>query len=626
MANDVTVTFGAKIDELTKAVDGVKQQLGSIEQHTTNLGSAFLKLGALVGVAFTLGGLNEFARKMADSGLEAERTAAMLGITAWQVGQLSSLAKLTGTSLDSLVVSIERMSLNVQHATRDALGPQAQALKVLGLNTRDLIGLKGDEFFYKMAEAVGKFNPSLNLTNALMQIGGRNIGQMVPLLLQGAEWLRRFQEAAAQTKIGTQGFAEAASDTHVRLTLLDMATSGLQKQLYLQLKPALDTVTDQMRKFVMEIRNSIADGGTWYYVVQSIAEVLKALSVAGAGVAFMFRFLSAEAKAFWNNTGTNADEVKAQLVKDLDEMSKKFKETFDGLYGNKSKTSITAGGRLDAGAIEDARNQVEILKSIIDQQAAIEKTTFENRKTLLDADVATYKRTQLQKLDAARELDFQIYSIEYNAQTAKMLLYAQGTKEYEEEQKKLVLLAQKYQQQIVRDSVARTQQVASEWKGVFDTLQTSVNGQLRGLLEGTTTWSQAFLNIMEDLAIKTIEKLMEIYIWQKLVGIATGTGVGPSELFNLTSILPSFAVGTPYISRDGPAVLHKGEMVIPADFSEAIRQGTAQLGSGGGSTTIAVQAWDGASVSAWLRGGGARMLARSLSDHWQTSPGDRPQY
>lgn len=621
---DVTVTFGAKIDQLTQAVNDVKGQLSSIEQSTVQVGNAFKSLAGFIGLAFTVAGLTEFTRKMADSGLEAERTAAMLGITGYQVGQLSSIAKLSGMSMETMTLSIERLALNAQHATRDALGPQAQAFKVLGLNTKDLIGLKGDEFFYKLAEAVGKLNPSLNLTTALMQAGGRGVAQMVPLLLQGTEGIKKFQEAAAQTKIGTLGFSEAANDTRIKLTLFDMAVSGLQKQLFLELKPALDAVTTQMQAFIMEIRQSIADGGSWSYVVKGITEVLKGLALAGAGVAFMFRFLSAEAKAFWNNTGTNSAKVKEELIKDLDDMAKKFKDTWDGLYGSKAPVSVSVRNRGDAGAIEDAKNQIDILKAIIDQRAVIEKTGYENSKTLLDADVATYKKTQLQKLQSIQDLDFQIYSIEYNAQSQKMLLYAQGTKEYEQEQKKLVEIAQRYQQQIVKTQVQVTQEIAAEWKGVFDTMSSSVNGQLRGLLEGTTTWSQAFLNIMEDLAIKTIEKLMEIYIWQKLVGLATGTGISPMSA--MMAIFPSFAVGTPYISRDGPAVLHKGEMVIPADFSEAIRQGTATLGGGGGQTSIAIQAWDGASVSAWLRGGGQRMIARAVSEHWAVNPTDRPTY
>lgn len=674
MADDVTVTFGAQIDRLTAAVNDVKSQLGSIESAATSVGNTFLKVGALIGVAFSLGGLNEFARKMAESGLEAERTAAVLGITAWQVGQLSSLAKLSGTSLDAMVLSIERLALNAQHAARDGLGPQAQAFKVLGTNAKDFIGLKGDEFFLKLADAVGKFNPSLNLTTALMQAGGRGVQQLIPLLLQGSEGMKRFQEAAAQTKIGTMGFAEAAAESHIKLTLFDMAVSGLQKQLFLQLKPALDAVTDQTRKFVMEIRNSIADGGAWFYVVQSLAEILKGLALAGAGVAFMFRFLSAEAKAFWNNTGTNADEVKAQLVKDLDDMSKKFKETFDGMYGPKPKTHVDVGGKQDAGAIADAKNQIEIMKSMIDQKATIEQTGYERSKILLEADVATFKMFQIDKLRAEQDLNYQIYSIQYNAQTQKMQLYAQGTKEYEQEQKKLVEISQRYQLQIAQQQVAITKELAAKWGEAFGAISGAVTGQLRGLLEKTTTWSQAITNIFEDLLLKFIDVVAQMGVkWaagqmaQMMATQSAGEAALPIKIARFESDLaaaaalaaanayaslaafppaalaaaaaavgaieglgqagiPKFAAGSPFISRDGPAVLHKGEMVIPADFSEAIRQGTASLGGGGGQTSVSIQAWDGASVASWLRGGGARSIARALSDHWQTSPTDRPQY
>ena len=43
--------------------------------------------------------------------------------------------------------------------------------------------------------------------------------------------------------------------------------------------------------------------------------------------------------------------------------------------------------------------------------------------------------------------------------------------------------------------------------------------------------------------------------------------------------LPTFAVGTPNVPRDMLANIHRGEMIVPATFSEGVRNGSVTLGS-----------------------------------------------
>jgi len=133
------------------------------------------------------------------------------------------------------------------------------------------------------------------------------------------------------------------------------------------------------------------------------------------------------------------------------------------------------------------------------------------------------------------------------------------------------------------------------------------------LLFGTTTWAQAMKTIWQGLAVKIIEHIedmiVELLLWK---AVQASLNIFTGGLFGGVSKLFGFAEGTPYVPQTQLAVVHQGEMIIPADQAAAIRGGEAGIGGGGSSINITNQitAWDGASVASWLRGQGGQMLAR----------------
>lgn len=83
-------------------------------------------------------------------------------------------------------------------------------------------------------------------------------------------------------------------------------------------------------------------------------------------------------------------------------------------------------------------------------------------------------------------------------------------------------------------------------------------------------------------------------------GSSGGGGAG-GRSFALTP----YATGTDYVPRTGPALLHKGEMVIPARQAERIRQG------GGMTTNINVNL-DGKSIRATSAREASRIIYETL--------------
>src|SRR6516162_2722099 len=155
MTDSARVNFSASVGALINGVEDAKKAIESVKESTDKVTEGARHLLEAFGIAFSVEKISEFIEHMAGLGLQTERT------TAEETGVLGGIAKLTGMSMEGLTSSIERMSLGIQRSTRDAMSPQSEALKALGLNAKELIGLPATEFFSRLADAVSQFNPSL---------------------------------------------------------------------------------------------------------------------------------------------------------------------------------------------------------------------------------------------------------------------------------------------------------------------------------------------------------------------------------------------------------------------------------------------------------------------------------
>jgi hypothetical protein len=135
----------------------------------------------------------------------------------------------------------------------------------------------------------------------------------------------------------------------------------------------------------------------------------------------------------------------------------------------------------------------------------------------------------------------------------------------------------------------------------------SFDTMLKGVLLGTQTWQEAMQRVFQNLALSFIEAVAQMILqWGAfaLLGapianpFASGAGGIGGLIGGIGSIL-GFAGGTWSVPADMLAVVHAGEMIIPADLSASIRGGQASVGGAGGAapTFVAnIQALDARSV------------------------------
>jgi hypothetical protein len=706
MANeDVQLTFGANTAQFTAALKSVQGQIGQLQGYVGQLAGYFGQLnniGTLVAGTLATLGLESFVRKMVESGVETERMAISLGVTVTQLTRIKAAAGLAGVDADRLALTLERLSLNVQRSTRDAFSPQSEALKVLGLRAKDLIGLSADQYFDKLAAAASKFNPSLNLTNALMQLGGKSMADMVAAFVRGGAEFKSLIDSIAKANAYTAQFAQAADETHLKLGYMDAVVSGLSKRMFVELKPAIDAIIESNRIFVQSINKSIDSGGAWSLVLKAVGFFLKDLYGIILLVNLALMELAAVAKFSFdtikNHGIPNIKELKDQTLEALDA----YKKSMDRLTGVTTETKNFADAMKSAreelakmltglrgtesavGTFADrwhqamvalgkeakpldfeGRERLQMMQAQMESEIKLRDSAFEHESLLLERSLLLNQTTEARKVQAVGAASQARYADQVALLQKEMALEGLKPPEIAKIQAQIKEVEAKAANERLKTQTDYMKQVQGEWKEVIDTLQNSWDNQLRGLLQGTTSWKNAMKGVFTDLVLFAIKKFEELLIIKpilaalsdsfspatffsdifavikKLIGqVFTGAtaffapelgpaapAAGAAVAAATEAAALSYDTGAWSVPQTAHALVHRDEMILPVDFASAVRSALTGGAMGGASNlTLSLQAWDAASVQRWLRSGGADMLARAVSAQYNQNPTIRPRY
>jgi hypothetical protein len=293
------------------------------------------------------------------------------------------------------------------------------------------------------------------------------------------------------------------------------------------------------------------------------------------------------------------------------------RKAFDGLGDQTARA---------AGQIRDMGTEIKLLH-----------LGLAERKIVLQAEAQQFAITQNQKFALLEEETEKEYQAELALLESKLVL---GGREVEENRKwldKIELLKAKHNIDMVKLDAQAIAEQTKEWNKGLSMITSSFNTQLRGLLAGTTTWSQAWKKMLGDMIIKFIEfgeQMLQNWIAVELAkttasimgntarkasdeagtaaSLATTLAaaikaitIDASKVFggvfgflapemgpaaaapaaaaagSVLATTPSLDVGG-YVMRSGLAMVHQGE-VIPA---AQVRMPYAGNGTGGGDTHL----------------------------------------
>lgn len=170
------------------------------------------------------------------------------GMSTTALTQLDHAADLAGVSTEQLGVSFKFMQKTLVEAVQGS-SRQAEAYQRLGLSARELVNMKPEDAFKRIADALSKVeNPALR-TSLAIQVFGRAGAAMIPMLKEGAKGLADAAEEANRFGLTINrvqaGQLEAAA---VSLKKVGELAQGSARQFAVGLAPAISTVTERLLK------------------------------------------------------------------------------------------------------------------------------------------------------------------------------------------------------------------------------------------------------------------------------------------------------------------------------------------------------------------------------------------
>jgi hypothetical protein len=213
----VRVVFGADIAQLQEGIKKATDALGSFGKAASVVAAG---TGLEKAVERTFDAIVESVNKAIDSADKLAKASQKFGIPTDNLQVLAHAAELSDVSLEELGASVAKLSKNMI-AAEGPTSDQAAAFKALGLSVNDLIKLRPDEAFLKVADAISRYADGTTKTAAVQAIFGKGAANLIPILNQGSAGFEELKKRMQDTGQIMSGAALAAAEKY-KDTLTDL--------------------------------------------------------------------------------------------------------------------------------------------------------------------------------------------------------------------------------------------------------------------------------------------------------------------------------------------------------------------------------------------------------------------
>lgn len=171
------------IDATLKNIQGQLKTLeGDFQKSFSRINSVAQTALSAIGVGMLTG----FAKSVIDIGDNLSDLSDITGLTVETLGGLRVVAEQNGTSLDAVAKGVLKAQKNLGEMNEDGQGA-AKALKILGLNAKEMIELSPDDFMLRFAQALGKVGNQNERAAIAAAVLGRSGAELNRVFLQIAE-------------------------------------------------------------------------------------------------------------------------------------------------------------------------------------------------------------------------------------------------------------------------------------------------------------------------------------------------------------------------------------------------------------------------------------------------------
>ncbi|HUU53129.1 MAG TPA: phage tail tape measure protein, partial [Candidatus Bathyarchaeia archaeon] len=196
MANDITagkafVIFGAKFGPLDKALKKLNAKVRKTGDSLTAIGARMTAVGTAIVAPFAAS-----TKAFSTFGDSIAKMSRRTGVSTEALSGLAHATELSGSTLAVLEKGLRGMARGLFDAKRGT-GEMKDAMTELNLKYTDLEGLSPEEQFFKISDAIkGVQDPTIKAALA-MKIFGRAGSELVPLMDEGSDGMRKMMKDAA---------------------------------------------------------------------------------------------------------------------------------------------------------------------------------------------------------------------------------------------------------------------------------------------------------------------------------------------------------------------------------------------------------------------------------------------
>jgi|SaaInlV_130m_DNA_3_1039695.scaffolds.fasta_scaffold00035_43 hypothetical protein len=231
------------------AKDNTRTAFKSVESKMGRLNRSFGGIRTqMAGVGAAIGGL--VGKNIAQSVDKMHKLSVRLGTTTEALSKLGYVAKISGVSFNTMTMGLQRMTRRIAEASHGA-GEAQGALRELGIDARKLAGMKLDDQFSVLAEALSKVGNQSDKVRLAMKLFDSEGVALLQTMENGAKGVSKL--SSELDKLGgtiSGANAKAIADMNDSWGRLSEAIGGVATKITASVAPAITGLNDAMTLLV----------------------------------------------------------------------------------------------------------------------------------------------------------------------------------------------------------------------------------------------------------------------------------------------------------------------------------------------------------------------------------------
>lgn len=173
------------------AVDATTAAFRSVQGNINSLNNSLRSIAGPLTAAFSVAAIGAFAKSLINAADRLQDVSEQTGIAVSTLSALGNAAQLNGSNADSLNTALVKLNRSISDAAGGSK-EQLEAFKAVGVTLEDLQGLSPEQVFLKISDAFAGAENGANKTAIAMALLGRSGAELIPVLNQGSEELRKY--------------------------------------------------------------------------------------------------------------------------------------------------------------------------------------------------------------------------------------------------------------------------------------------------------------------------------------------------------------------------------------------------------------------------------------------------